>query len=103
MAVNISGKQIERPDFINVVRSALCDARMPPEYLDFDVTETVLMTQASFPCLEALRALGVRIVIDDFGTGYSSLAYLKQMPISCLKIDRSFVAYARSSRTDVPI
>jgi diguanylate cyclase (GGDEF)-like protein/PAS domain S-box-containing protein len=103
MAVNISAKQIERPDFIDVVRSALHDVRMPPEYLDLEVTETVLMTQAALPCLEALRSLGIRIVIDDFGTGYSSLAYLKQMPISCLKIDRSFVAYARSSQTEVPI
>ncbi len=103
LSVNISGKQIERPDFINVVQSALFDAQMHPGYLDLEVTETVLMTQSTLPSLEALRGLGVRLVIDDFGTGYSSLSYLKQMPVSALKIDRSFVAYAQTSQADIPI
>jgi EAL domain-containing protein (putative c-di-GMP-specific phosphodiesterase class I) len=76
---------------------------MPADYLDLEITETILMTQAALPSLEALRRLGLRLVIDDFGTGFSSLAYLKRMPIDCLKIDRSFVAYAQTGVADVPI
>jgi diguanylate cyclase (GGDEF)-like protein/PAS domain S-box-containing protein len=104
IAANISGKQLERQDFIDTLKSALADARMPAECLDLEITETVLMTQTALPDLDALKALGLRLVIDDFGTGFSSLAYLKRMPIGCLKIDRSFVAYAASGRAaDVPI
>jgi diguanylate cyclase (GGDEF)-like protein/PAS domain S-box-containing protein len=103
MSANISAKQLERPDFIDLLKSALYDAQMPAEYLDLEITETILMTQAALPSLEALRRLGLRLIIDDFGTGFSSLAYLKRMPIDCLKIDRSFVAYARTGVADVPI
>jgi len=104
MSANISGKQIERTDFIATLTQALEDAKMPAEYLDLEITETVLMTEAALPSLEAVKALGVRLVIDDFGTGFSSLAYLKRMPIGCLKIDRTFVAYARSGvAADIPI
>jgi diguanylate cyclase (GGDEF)-like protein/PAS domain S-box-containing protein len=104
IAANISGKQLERPDFIDTLKNALSDANMPAEFLDLEITETVLMTQAALPNLDPLKALGLRLVIDDFGTGFSSLAYLKRMPIGCLKIDKSFVAYAQSGQAaDVPI
>ncbi len=104
MSANISGKQLERPDFVATLSQALQNAQMPAEYLDLEITERVLTTEAALPSLEAVKALGVRLVIDDFGTGFSSLAYLKRMPIGCLKIDRSFVAYARSGIVaDVPI
>ncbi len=104
MAANISGKQLESPDFIPTLKNALADAKMAAEFLDLEITETVLMTQAALPTLDSLKALGLRLVIDDFGTGFSSLAYLKRMPIECLKIDQSFVAYAQTGRAaDVPI
>ncbi|MCP8686663.1 EAL domain-containing protein [Marinobacterium sedimentorum] len=67
--------------------------RLPPELLEFEITESTLMDNldATIDILNALKVLGVRISIDDFGTGYSSLALLKQLPVDTLKIDRCFV------------
>jgi diguanylate cyclase (GGDEF)-like protein len=99
MAINVSARQLEHDDFVGEVRDALADNDLPPDALTLEITETVLMRDATSAAirLRALKALGVRIAIDDFGTGYSSLAYLRQFPVDALKIDRSFITGISSS------
>ena len=94
MAVNLSGRQFQSADIVNLVSLVLEETQLPPEYLELELTESIVMEQAdqAIAKLDALKALGVRLSIDDFGTGYSSLAYLKRFPIDKLKIDRSFVS-----------
>lgn len=93
VAVNVSGRQFRDPGFKDTVAQILARTGLPPELLEVEVTEGVIMqdTGASIDDLEGLRALGVRLALDDFGTGYSSLSYLSRFPIDVLKIDRSFV------------
>jgi diguanylate cyclase (GGDEF)-like protein len=97
LAVNVSTLQFRQPDFVAAVEDALRDSGIAPDRLELEVTETVLMTDyvESLRTLMRLSRLGVRIAMDDFGTGYSSLAYLQNLPIRTLKIDRSFVAGLR--------
>jgi len=92
--VNVSGMQLLQPDFPTVVRRAIERARISPDQLVIELTETVLIEKlpVALPHLESLRALGVRVSIDDFGTGYSSFSLLHELPINEIKIDRSFVA-----------
>ncbi len=94
LAVNVSTLQFRQKDFVRAVEDALRDSGVPAERLELEITETVLMKDyaASLRTLKRLGKLGVRIALDDFGTGYSSLAYLQQLPIRTLKIDRSFVS-----------
>ncbi len=94
MSVNVSARQLERDEFVAEVHDALVHNGLPPSALTLEITETVLMRDATAAAirLRALKALGVRIAIDDFGTGYSSLAYLRQFPVDALKIDRSFMS-----------
>ncbi len=93
LSVNVSARQLERPEFIEEVHSALQNSDLDPTTLTLEITETVLMRKpdATAALLNALKALGVRIAVDDFGTGYSSLAYLRQFSVDSLKIDRSFI------------
>jgi diguanylate cyclase (GGDEF)-like protein/PAS domain S-box-containing protein len=93
VAVNLSPLQFRDPDLVDVVREALAAAGLAPHLLELEITESALMedTSGTFAMLSALRDLGVRVALDDFGTGYSSMGYLKRMPLSNLKIDRSFV------------
>ncbi|HIP53203.1 MAG TPA: EAL domain-containing protein, partial [Chromatiales bacterium] len=93
IGVNLSGQQLQRPDFLDTVSRILGETSCPPEYLQLEVTEGYVMesTGRSIRLLEALRDMGVSLAIDDFGTGYSSLSYLKKLPIHKLKIDQSFV------------
>jgi len=93
MAVNLSGRQFQSADMVELVRTVLEETGLPAQYLELELTESVIMGHAeqAIATLDALKALGVSLAIDDFGTGYSSLAYLKRFPIDKLKIDRSFV------------
>jgi diguanylate cyclase (GGDEF)-like protein/PAS domain S-box-containing protein len=93
VAVNISGRQMQRAGFHLEVLEILEECGLPPEHLVLEMTESVLMddTDTSVATLQELKALGIRIAIDDFGTGYSSLSYLHRFPVDILKIDRSFV------------
>ncbi|TCS98054.1 PAS domain S-box-containing protein/diguanylate cyclase (GGDEF)-like protein [Tepidimonas ignava] len=94
IAVNISPRQFVQPDFPQRVRQTLAHSGADAGRLVLEITENVLLhdpAQAAARMIE-LKALGVRFSIDDFGTGYSSLAYLKRLPLSEIKIDRSFIA-----------
>jgi diguanylate cyclase (GGDEF)-like protein len=93
IAVNLSARQLQNQNLVEIVKQALSETGLAPHYLELELTESVLMQnlEANSASLEKLHAMGVEIAIDDFGTGYSSLSYLKRFPISSLKIDRSFV------------
>ncbi|BAY11322.1 putative bifunctional diguanylate cyclase/phosphodiesterase [Calothrix sp. NIES-2098] len=93
MSVNLSARQFELPNLVEVVRQVLQETELPASYLELEVTESFLMgnIQHSVNTLKQLRELGIWIALDDFGTGYSSLNYLKRFPVNMLKIDRSFV------------
>jgi diguanylate cyclase (GGDEF)-like protein/PAS domain S-box-containing protein len=93
MSVNVSVRQFDRADLVEVVAGILAETGMPADQLCLEMTESVLMTDTddNLEQLLRLKALGVTLAIDDFGTGYSSLAYLRRFPVDTLKIDRSFV------------
>jgi diguanylate cyclase (GGDEF)-like protein/PAS domain S-box-containing protein len=93
MSVNVSGKQLQQPSFVDDVRQALAASGLAPETLVLEITESALIedTDADADRLRQLRELGVRLAIDDFGTGYSALSYLRRFPFDMIKIDRSFV------------
>jgi diguanylate cyclase (GGDEF)-like protein/PAS domain S-box-containing protein len=93
VSVNLSARQLSEPSLVETVRHALESTGLPADRLHLEVTETVVMddVRESIVRLDDIRGLGVRLSIDDFGTGHSSLAYLKQLPVDTLKIDRSFV------------
>lgn len=92
-AVNISVVQLMQEDFVQSVAAVLAETGLPPEYLELEITESVLMERLedNVRKLEELRNQGVRIALDDFGSGYSSLTYLKKLPITTLKIDKAFI------------
>ncbi|MGA8085861.1 MAG: EAL domain-containing protein [Terracidiphilus sp.] len=93
VAVNVSAVQFRQIGFCELVRKVLKETGLDPEHLELEITESLLLATEDmrFEVLSQLKALGVRLAIDDFGTGYSSLSYLKQLPVSKLKIDRSFI------------
>ncbi|KAB2925698.1 MAG: EAL domain-containing protein [Dechloromonas sp.] len=92
VSVNLSVKQLERPEFPGVLREILDETGMTPGRLKLELTESVLMGVGdACGTLQRLRGLGIGLALDDFGTGYSSLSYLKMLPVQQLKIDRSFV------------
>jgi len=93
VAVNLSGRQFDRGSVAPLVRRALAATCLAPQRLQLEVTESVIMnTGDALQYINDLHRIGVELAIDDFGTGYSSLAYLKQLPVQALKIDRSFIA-----------
>lgn len=93
IAVNLSALQLKKPDFVARTFRILNDTNLPPQYLELEVTENILMENLEMvtSALHRLNNLNVQIAIDDFGTGYSSLSYLKRFPINTLKIDRCFI------------
>ena len=93
IAVNVSAVQFSDPSFAETVAEVLEETGLPPQLLELELTETVLMRDlvSAAERMESLRALGLRIAMDDFGTGYSSLSYIHKLPIDVLKIDRSFI------------
>ena len=92
IAVNLSAKQFERGSLVNMVAEILRETGLEPGRLQLEVTESVIMnTGDAMVFINDLHSIGVGLAIDDFGTGYSSLAYLKQLPVQTLKIDRSFI------------
>lgn len=93
VSVNLSPVQFAREDLTDRVAAALAAARLPPQMLELEITETAAMRSPELAArhLGALRALGVRLALDDFGTGHSSLSRLKLLNVDCVKIDRSLV------------
>jgi EAL domain-containing protein (putative c-di-GMP-specific phosphodiesterase class I) len=94
VAVNLSGIQFADENLINIIIRILKETEMHSHYLELEITESAVVQDAEGAIikLNLLRDMGVELSIDDFGTGYSSMTYLKQFPISSLKIDRSFIA-----------
>jgi EAL domain-containing protein (putative c-di-GMP-specific phosphodiesterase class I) len=105
VAVNLSAHQLRGETFVGAVAQALQDHGLPADALELEITESVAMRDPARTAelLRQLRRIGVALAIDDFGTGYSSLAYLKQLPLSCLKLDRSFVMDIEHDANDAAI
>ncbi len=93
MAVNLSARQLQRPEIVREIAQVLLDSGLPPECLVLEITESVMMQDMvlSNERLTQLRQLGVKLAVDDFGTGYSSLNYIRRFPVDILKVDKSFV------------
>lgn len=93
VAVNVSSKQLNSEDFIDIVFAALDKTGLAPEYLELELTESGLLTDidANIALFNQLREKGITLALDDFGTGYSSLSYLCKLPIDVIKIDKEFV------------
>ena len=105
IAVNLSANQLADPSLVKHVAEAMRVCAADPSMIEIEITETAVMKNLAEAVvhLDSLRALGVRLAIDDFGTGYSSLAYLKQLPVDVLKVDRSFVKHLPHDRDDLAI
>jgi diguanylate cyclase (GGDEF)-like protein/PAS domain S-box-containing protein len=95
MAVNLSLRQVTAPGLAAQVAEVLRCTGLPPRCLTLEITETVMLHdhETALATLHALRALGVHLALDDFGTGHSSLSHLRQIPVTTVKIDRSFMAH----------
>ncbi|MED4698499.1 EAL domain-containing protein [Lysinibacillus capsici] len=92
VAVNLSLGQLFQQDLVEMVQNILQRTNLDPSFLQLEITESMTMNiDQMTQLLHELKALGIQIAVDDFGTGYSSLSYLKEFPIDCLKIDRTFV------------
>ena len=105
VSVNFSPRQFEHPGLADHVAEILARTGLAPEFFEVEVTESVFIKgfEQAREALLKLTALGVSVALDDFGTGYSSLAYLKRLPISTLKIDKSFVAGLPQDKDDAAI
>jgi EAL domain-containing protein (putative c-di-GMP-specific phosphodiesterase class I) len=93
MAVNVSVVQLQHPEFLHMLKRVIGETHIAAGAIELEVTESVEMgnIQNHIAQLQSVKDLGFSLAIDDFGTGFSSLSYLQQMPIDCLKIDRSFI------------
>jgi diguanylate cyclase (GGDEF)-like protein/PAS domain S-box-containing protein len=105
IAVNLSPRQFQDGKLVSVVADILQKTGLPAEALEFEITESLLMsdTEKLMPTFDALINLGVTFSLDDFGTGYSSLSYLQRFPISNIKIDRSFIKGIPANRDSVAL
>ncbi|MCL7942539.1 EAL domain-containing protein [Marinobacter sp. ATCH36] len=105
ISVNVSPIQLRKAGFIDMVKDALAASGLPPEHLELEVVESVVLhdTDVVISTLHAVRELGVSIAIDDFGTGFSSLSYIKLLPSNKIKIDRSFIKDVIENRSDAAI
>jgi diguanylate cyclase (GGDEF)-like protein len=105
VTVNLSARQFQQKDLESTVRRILRETRVAPAFLQFELTESLLMQEpeAAARTLRGLRESGVKLSVDDFGTGYSSLAYLKRFPLDSLKIDRTFIRDITTDPEDAAI
>lgn len=105
VSVNISARQFSQPEFVQMVENVLQTTGLPPQHLELEITESMLMGDIKKVILQLqrLNGMGISLAIDDFGTGYSSLSYLKDFPIDILKIDQSFVRDTPANTKDCNI
>lgn len=94
VSINVSARQFESPRLLEALDHAVLKHRVPPSVLQLEITESTALRDLdrTLHILEELRARGIRVAIDDFGIGYSSLGYLKELPVSALKIDKTFIS-----------
>ena len=102
MSVNMSVIRLQQPGLVDMVRNTLHEFGVDPGMIELEITESGVMDdiENSTRTLHKLRSLGVNLSIDDFGTGHSSLAFLKKLPVNCLKIDQSFLKELASDDFD---
>jgi EAL domain-containing protein (putative c-di-GMP-specific phosphodiesterase class I)/FixJ family two-component response regulator/GGDEF domain-containing protein len=105
VAVNLSGRQFRDSNVELLVRQALSNTHLDPQWLELEVTESIILPNAAniIRTLCDINAAGISEALDDFGTGYSSLSYLQRLPVQRLKIDRSFIANITSTPNDAAI
>ncbi|ATZ72287.1 hypothetical protein CWC33_00585 [Idiomarina sp. X4] len=105
IAINISGKQLHLPDFADDVIEKVNETKLPPNKVELELTEQVFIEniQSHTRFMHSVREYGMSLAIDDFGVGYSSLSYLKNFPVTSLKIDRSFVKDLPDNEDDATI
>ncbi|MEO1855573.1 EAL domain-containing protein [Chromohalobacter sp.] len=105
LAVNISSVQFRRDGFLEDIKHALNTSGLPPECLELEVTESVLLEGAeqAIELIDRLKAMGIKVALDDFGTGFSSLSYLRDLPIHKVKLDRAFIKNITTNPHDAAI
>jgi diguanylate cyclase (GGDEF)-like protein len=105
IAVNLSIKQIQQSNFVEIVMRALERSGLSPEYLEVEITESLAIQdlKLTIDVLQQLRTRGIKVSLDDFGTGHSSLAALKHLPLDHLKVDRSFIKDLTADSIDAGI
>ncbi len=105
VSVNLSGHQFQQESLIKIVEKVLDDSSLDPQYLELEITESIIMKNAdiTIDMLNKLKSMGVKLSIDDFGTGYSSFSYLKRFPLDIVKIDRSFIKDITHNKEDIAI
>ncbi|GLX78072.1 hypothetical protein tinsulaeT_14120 [Thalassotalea insulae] len=105
IAVNLSATEFQDPKLIAKIQTLLLSYDIPPKYLELEITEDVVITdiRSAMDTIFVLQNMGIKVSIDDFGTGYSSLAYLRDLPIDKIKIDRSFITEFAANDSDLTI
>ena len=105
LAINITAVEFQAQNFVSNIQNLLIEYKIPPIYLELEVTENVVITDIDLvmKTIVVLQNMGIKVSIDDFGTGYSSLAYLRKLPIDKIKIDRSFIQEVASNDSDLTI
>ncbi len=101
LSVNVSVRHMMKSDFTDEIREIISSSGVPAEQIEIEITESIMIESAekALECINALKALGIKIAIDDFGTGYSSLSYLNKFPADLLKIDKSFIDKMNTSES----
>ncbi len=99
ISVNVSAIQLQQPGFSEIVRSILKESELRPEYLEIEITESVLIEESHIVImnLAKLSEIGVKIVLDDFGTGYNSLKYFQEILVNGIKIDKIFISNIKAN------
>lgn len=105
MSINVSPVQLKRDDYIEHVKQVIDITRVNPKNIQLEITESTLIdfTDSNSSVINEINELGISLALDDFGTGYSSLNYLKNFPIKCLKIDKSFIDEINNNQRDYAI